>query len=225
MRLSLGLSQDVRVEQRLGQSLCLRLTHEQRLELSCYLFGARMELIQSLREEQYEPRATCPHCTRRLEAPEIIAGFNDDPRDFTTQCPKCRTRFEPRLICFAEGGNLELPFYCSQQILAQLPGKEALAPEEFSRLHPAIYRSTIVHHGGIRKAFGLVGLPYPFEEVDDWRHKIRPFLGRLPDTVIAGCAGVSAATIRAIRRKAGIRRFTRAAAFARMQKKAGRRRR
>jgi hypothetical protein len=74
--------------------------------------------------------------------------------------------------------------------------------------YPAIYRSAIMHHGGIRQAFEKVGIQYTFEEISDWKNKICPFLGRLTDTIIAECVDVPVSTIRAIRRKLGVSRCT-----------------
>lgn len=172
-----------------------------------HVFSLRMELIEALRGERYRPRGICPSCGRKLKPEEIIAGFNRDPNDFTTKCPGCGTRFQPILICFGREMNIELPFFCSAQTLAQMRGKEALPPEEFAWRHPAIYRAAIVHHGGVRQAFAKIGIEYPFEEALDWRNKIRPFLGRLPDTIVAKCANVSARVIGAMRRKLGVKRY------------------
>jgi hypothetical protein len=103
---------------------------------------------------------------------------------------------------------MEIPFYCDSQTLAQLEGKETLPPEQFSIKFPGIYRSAIVHHGGVAQAFAKIGINYPFEEISDLKHKVAGFLGRLPDTIIAACAGVAVHIIRSMRRKAGIDRYT-----------------
>jgi hypothetical protein len=202
----MSLGHRIRQTQRLTQSL--RLSQAQRIKVQGHIFALRMALVQELRGERYEPRATCPSCSRKLTPMEIIRGFNQDPNDFTTCCSACGHRFEPMLVCFGDGPQIELPFYCDCQTLAQLQGKETLQPEQFAREHPAIYRSAIVHHGGIRRAFEKVGIQYAFEEVSDWRNKIRPFLGRLPDTIVAECVDMSVVTIRTIRRKLGVPRYT-----------------
>lgn len=173
-----------------------------------YILSARLALIQALRGEKYEPKAKCPECGRRLTAVEIIRGFNQDPYDFTTRCTRCGFRFEPRLICFHGEGRLELPFYCDSQALHQLRGLQNLTAEELAAKHPAVYRSSIVHHGGIRQAFAKIGIDYQQEEIHDWKNKIKPFLGKMPDTIIAECVDVSVNVIRRIRKKLGIERFT-----------------
>jgi len=202
--ISLGCS--LRQTQRLA--LSLRLTPVQRVQIQGLSLSLRLALVQELRGERYEPRATCPKCGRKLTPVEIIHGFNQNPNDFTTCCTGCGYRFEPSLVCFSDGSQIVLPFWCESQTLEHLRGKETLPPEELARAYPAIYRSAIVHHGGIRRAFAKIGAEYPFEEIGDWRNKIRPFLGRLPDTIIATCVDVSVATIRGIRRRHGVRRYT-----------------
>jgi len=192
----------------LTQKLCQRQELTQRLVIG-QLFTLRLALIQELRSEQYRPRAECPECGRKLTPGEIIQGFNDDPRDFTTCCTGCGRRFEPKLICFADGARVELPFFCNSQMLEQLRGKELLSPKQLARRHPAIYRSAIVHHGGISQAFKEIGINYQFEEIPNWQAKVEPFLGRLPDGMIARCVDVSPSVIRRMRQKQGIGPYTR----------------
>lgn len=207
----MSFGHEMRQTQRIAQSL--RLSPELRQNIQGHVFALRMELIQQLRDEQYTPAGVCPSCRRELTPVEIIRGFNQDPNDFTTRCSGCGTRFEPVLVCFGNGVRVELPFYCGSQTLAQMRGLETLRPEEFAREYPAIYRSAIVHHGGVRRAFEKLGIRYAFEEISDWKNKIQPFLGRLPDTVIAKCVDVSAGAIGTMRRKLGIERYALRAAL------------
>lgn len=191
-----------------------RLTQEQRLSIQSQQLGLRIELAGELRGERYEPTASCFECGRKLTPGEILQGFNDNPHDFTTRCSGCGHRFEPKLVCFSGRSTLELPFFCDIQTLDQLPGKENLSPEQLSRLHPAIYRAAIIHHGTIRKAFKEIGINYEFKEIPEWKNKVTAFLGRLPDTVIAKCVNVPATTIRSMRKKLNIDRYTAAVALA-----------
>ena len=203
MGMTMQLIQRQKQEQRLEQ----RLTQEQRILLRTHLFSLRMELVNILREERYVPKAECPKCLRQLTPIEIICGFNRDPNDYTTCCSACGHRFEPKLICFYDGGQMELPFFCDSQALSQLHGKENISPDELARKHPAIYRSAIVHHGTITGAFRKIGIEYRFEEVSDWKNKIKPFLSSMPDTAIAECVGVSVSTVSAMRKKLGKPRY------------------
>jgi len=196
-----------RFEHRLEQKQVLRLSAEQRLQIENRLFGLRMELIQALRGDRYQAGEACPSCGQKLSAAEIIGGFNQDPDDFSTACVACQRRFNPRLICFGDGTRIELPFYCAMQVLARLPGKEMLSPEEFLKAYPAIYRSAIVHHGGLCQAFAQMDIVYPFEEISGWKAKVVSFLGRLSDKMIADCVNVSAVTVGNYRRKLGISRY------------------
>ncbi len=190
----------------------IRQTHElspeQKVQVEEYSLALRVELIQKLRDERYEPKGVCPKCSRKLSPIEIIRGFNQDPNDFTTCCSACHYRFEPTLVCFGKAVNMELPFYCDCQTLEKLRGKEILETEQLAREHPVIYRSAIMHHGSIRGAFRKIGIHYDFEKISDWKNKILPFLGRLPDTIIAECVGISVNVIRNTRRKIGVSRYT-----------------
>ena len=203
------------VSQRLRQTQSVRQTLKcSQAQLQSHLLGLRLDLIEALRQERYEPKATCPGCGRKMTALEILRGFNQDPRDFTTECTGCHTRFQPLLICFGKDGasRIELPFYCDAQTLDQLRGLERLNPEELSFQHPAVYRSAIVHHGGVVQAFAKIGITYPHEGISDWRAKVTPFLGRMHDSVIADLASVSVHQVFELRSKLKINRYTKAVA-------------
>src|SRR3989344_1344742 len=210
MELSAGYS----LELRKRMEKLLELSPEQRLLVQEMAFGLRMDLVYELHGERYEPNGQCPKCFRRLTPVEIIRGFNQSPRDFTTQCPKCRRRFEPSLVVFSNGVNVYLPFYCDIQTLEMMRGKDKISPEKFASGHPAVYRSAIVHHGNLRQAFNRIGVRYNFkEETHDWKNKVGPFLGRLPDTIIAECVDKPVHIIRVMRRKLGISRYTLSKSF------------
>ncbi|TSC67085.1 MAG: hypothetical protein G01um101472_533 [Parcubacteria group bacterium Gr01-1014_72] len=178
------------------------------LELSqAHRLSLRLALIGELWDERYEPQAVCPKCRRALTPTEIIGGFNQDPNDFTTECTGCCHRFPPELVCFGNASRVVLPFFCDSQTLHQLSGKERLSPKQLASEHPAIFRSAVIHHGSVRRAFERIGIRYPFEEIADWKDKVRGFLGRLPDTIIAECVDVSVKVIRLMRRELGIARF------------------
>ena len=201
------MSFSIRLKQKLAQSL--RLSLEQRIKIQQLAFSLRMALIQELRGERYEPRATCPECSREMTPVEIMKGFKQDPNDFTTCCSACGYRFEPILVCFGDGTSITIPFYCDMQTLSQLQRLGAfLSPEQIESRNPGVYRSAIIHHGGLRRAFERIGIRYDFEEIHDWKSKVIPFLGRMPDTIIADCANASISTVRALRRKLGVSRYT-----------------
>lgn len=202
--MSMELRQSVSVQQRQE----IRLSHEQRLAIAEQQLGLRLELVGALHDEQYTPRGDCPSCAHKMTPAEIVRGFNAEPTDFTTGCPKCRYRFEVKLICFGRGSQMELPFYCASQVLHQLGALKALTPEAISRSHPAVYRSSIVHHGTLRQAFAKLGISYLFPEQVEWQSKVRPFLGRMPDTVIAECADVGVRVIRRLRRELDVEPFS-----------------
>jgi len=117
MSMSLGLSQ--RQAPMLSQRLEQKLSQKHALSL-------RLSLVQRLarrirgKEEDYRPKGTCPSCSRRLSPAEIVLGFNRNPIDTTTKCPKCKHRFQPMLFAGHTGSSIEMPFYCPIQTLGML---------------------------------------------------------------------------------------------------------
>lgn len=186
-----------------------RLTIEQRHEIKMQQVAMRLELVSSLRNERYKPKASCPDCGHDLTPTEILAGFTDDIKDFTTGCPRCDHRFAPSLICFGEASQIEIPFYCGVQAQDLLSKVSDLSPEEIARKYPGEYRSAVVHYGTLQAMFAELGVDYnTYQELEGWQAKIQPFLGRMPDTKIAECVGASAKTVSKLRRNRGIPKFT-----------------
>lgn len=190
-------------EMRLTQRIEHRLSMEQRLENRLSL---RLALLNASHGEKFTPVGDCPRCNRKMKPREIMKGFRRDPDDFTTKCPKCRLRFEPRLIHESISGSIEYKFLCPTQTLARLPGMEALPPKELHAKSGMIYQSALVHFGTIRAAFKKIGIAYHFKE-ERQNPKITRFLGKLPDAVIAEYAGIPVSRIRAMRKKRGIGRW------------------
>lgn len=178
------------------------------IDVRVQIFTERLALLQSLHGVNYSPEARCPGCRFRLSVEEILAGFRPDPNDFDTTCPRCENRFEPQLIYRDRISRGELPFYCGAQTLAKLPSLVNFEPERIRREHQDIFHSALVHFGGLKAAFDRAKISYLFDEKPrDWRQKVEPFLGCLPDTVIARCVNMSSATIGRLRRSQGIERF------------------
>lgn len=197
----------------------LVMTAQQKVLVHAHRLSLCLALIAELRGERYEPKGKCSECGREMTPIEVIRGFNQDPNDYTTACTGCGHRFAPTLVCFGEHSRVEIPFYCDIQTLAQLRLREMgnLSPQKLARKFPGVYRSAIVHHGGIRSAFKKIGIDYPFEEISDWQSKVAPFLGRLSDTMIADSAGAKVSAVRTLRKKLGIERYTAAKALAEIE--------
>ena len=189
----------------------VQITHAQIAKIKAAILELRLDLIGRVHGGNYQPHAVCPKCKRGLTAMEIISGFRDDPNDYTTSCTFCNARFEPKLVYRIGDSRAELPFYCATQVLAQLDGLQTLTPEEIQKTAPAVYHSTRVHHGNFRIAFQQIGLPYAFETVSDWKEKVKDFLGKLPDTMVAKVVDLSVRTVRTLRNSRGIKPFNRRA--------------
>lgn len=183
------------------------LTTEQKQEAQCAIIGLRLELIQELRGMDFQIDARCPNCGRKLNVAEVLKGFNRDPRDFNTTCPRCRHRFVSELIHKLPAGHIRLPFLCPTQTLDALSRLRHLKPEEMQKENPAAFNSAIVNFGSIENAFKEAQVEYQFEKMLSWKNKVIPFLGRLPDVEIARCVAVNTAVISRLRNKNKIARF------------------
>ncbi len=205
--MSMGMSMSMGMRQEQRQTM--RMSLEQRAAYDDHIHGLVISLSGAVRDERYEPVGQCPICFTKMKPAEILRGFTDDPKDFTTKCPngKCQRRFAPRLICFGLGSQIELPYYCPCQVLGPLRSVSGRQPADIARELPGEYRSAIIHHGTLHNAFKQIGVDYSFPEISGWEPKAQPFLGKLPDTVIARCCGVSPAVIRRRRHAAELPTF------------------
>ena len=201
MGLSLVQTQDLRQE--------LRLTCEQRLAKALTL---RQSLLYAVSGEKYEPAGDCPKCNAKLKPVEIVSGFRRDPNDYTTKCPKCGTRFTPKIVNRSPLSTLEMPFYCPSQTLARLPSCEPVAVAEFRKRYAAEFCSALYHFGSLKAAFHRVGINYRFSDrINGWKRKITRFLGKLPDQVIADAIGISLRKVKKLRQERGILAYKRGA--------------
>jgi hypothetical protein len=196
--LSMGMSQSQRQVQ-----IC-RLTQAQRQAIAQTQLSLRLDFIAEIHGIRYTPSANCPNCDRKMSPLEIIQGFNNDPIDYRTTCTGCSHRFCPQLKHYSDTGGAELPFYCATQTLAQLERLSSLNPEELQKSDPAVYHSAIVHFLGLRPAFRKIGVVYPFDEIVGWQEKVTPYLGKLPDTIIAETVMVPLQVVRRLRRSKSI---------------------
>ncbi|MBI3421138.1 MAG: hypothetical protein HY006_03675 [Candidatus Sungbacteria bacterium] len=196
----------------------VRLTMEQRAEIRSYQLQLQIELSGAVRDEKYTPKAHCPQCYRELTANEILAGFLRDVNDFTTKCSGCGHRFEPKLICFGDAGKIELQFYCGPQAQNRLRSVSHLRPADIAREYPSEYRSAAMHYGTVKAMFKEMGIEYLFDELEGWQAKVQPFLGRMPDTIVARCVGATPRDIKKLRQAANISTYTKRKALKEIKK-------
>ncbi len=206
MEMRQGFSMRQSVEQKHHLDQGVRLTYEQRLRAETLQLSLQRDLVEEIHGRRFVPKAECGKCGHELSDMEIMNGFNQDPSDFTTACPKCQSRFFPTL--FSSGvGSITTPYYCPMQTLDQLVALKEMRPDYF-RVHAlAIYNSAIIHFGGLAQAFKRIGIIYAFEEKTEWMNKVITFLGKMPDTVIAGLVHTSAYQIRKLRKAHHIERY------------------
>lgn len=190
MGMSMSCSQRVETTQRMSAEL--------RLDLQLSL---RLELLEAIYGEQYHPTGDCPSCNRKMTKVEILKGFRNDPTDFTTKCTDCGHRFQPKLIARTAASSVEMPFFCADQTLAQLCGKEEMSVEQLELSYLGVYRSALVHFGSLAAAFARNGVSYAREAMEHWKAKVHGFLGKLTDKLIAECVSAPVKEVRAYRRE------------------------
>ena len=211
MHMSLGCGLSLRQEPQLSTRLEQRLAHKQALTLRLSLVHKLARKVRG--EEDYRPKGTCPKCDRHLTPAEIVLGFNRNPNDVTTKCPKCKHRFEPILYAASHAGasSIQMPFYCPTQTLAMLkPEMTTVTFDEFKKTYTAIYRSAAYHFGSLKTAFAKINLIYKLEpRISAWKKKVLSFLGKLPDAVIASNVNASVREVRKLRKEKGIGAYRR----------------
>lgn len=201
-------------------SLSPHLSHEQRQELkltqrlevrqSLDALAIRVEILQALRPGEHAcPEGSCPKCLRDLTIKEILEGFLDDVNDTTTSCPECKHRFQPRLVARSVAGYTSIAFLCEKQTLGRLPELASLSFEEIQRNHQQVLASARFYWGTITKGFSLIGRTFVGEPSLTWKDKVKPFLGKCPDTLIAELCDVSPSTVHRYRVSLGVAAFQR----------------
>lgn len=203
MSMSIGLSLHVSQRQERSQQL----THAQRIAVQTKQLKRLRSLTGALNGGRFTPKATCPSCGRGLKDAEIMRGFLDDPRDFTTQCPRCKHRFAPRLVRHTAASTIEVALFCPQQTLDQLKALQDLPVTEIEAKHAGVYHSALLHFGGLAQAFKRAGFTYAHAADLDWKKAAKRFVGKLADTVIARLVGATAAAVGKLRRSLGIERY------------------
>lgn len=197
MSLSLGLTQSQSMSQRQEQRQTLKASLSQGL-----LLTMRIEILDTLFPGgRFHPRGKCPGCEHQMDEVEILKGFSADPYDTTTKCPKCSRRFEPRLVAGGMASTIELPFYCESQTVQKLRELGPLAFEVIEREHPAVLASARFYWGCLRTGFGKANIRYDLDPPLTWQDKVKGFLGKCPDTLIAEVCSVSADSVRRLRNK------------------------
>ncbi|MCB0335177.1 MAG: hypothetical protein KDD62_02695 [Bdellovibrionales bacterium] len=192
-------SQSVRQRQRL--ELNQKVSCDQQLSL-------RATLLQALHPDgYYHPEGRCPQCEHDLSIKEVLQGFSRDPNDFLTTCPKCKARFAPKMTQRSNASSTELPFYCEVQTIGWLRRIDPIGYDEFKKQYPAVLQSARYYFGTLTNAFSQIGIDYLHEPELKWHEKVKPFLGMLPDSVIAECVGKAASTIRRLRIKEGVEKY------------------
>ena len=197
--MELSLRPDLTLDQRL--ELSLKIIHG----LSQELLLLKQELIETIHGLRYSPLATCPKCGKKLSEHEILTGFTNNPYDLRTTCPNCQHRFESRLRHYGERSSIYVSFMCPAQAIHGLGKIGLLTETELQREFPMVYQSCKYHFGSLKTAYKQIGIE--FKEDIPWKEKVKDFLGKLPDRVIAIVVGTTSNHISKLRKSLGIAIF------------------
>lgn len=169
-----------------GQKMELRQEH---VRESTGRYNEFLSFVSTAHNIKMTPSATCPKCSQSLMIAEIVLGFKTDVNDYTTECPRCKQRFEPTNLLSFQTGK-EVGFWCNPQTRERLPGKEMLELADFEKQHPEIYYSAIFWFGSLLNAFKAIGVEYRREKFDI-ESKARTCLGQISDKDVAAIFGIS----------------------------------
>jgi hypothetical protein len=180
---------------------------EQRLLVTLRL---RIEMLDALWGDEYgdfKVEERCSHCKMRLTLIQILQGFGADPEDTLSACLSCKNRFPPRFVGSSSHTDyIELSLWGPKQTLQRLKGK---GNESFlSLVYTSFGRSALIHFGGLKEAFAKIKVAYRHEPPIGWKRRVSPYLGRVPDQMIAEVVGTSRSAIRRLRDKTGIESFS-----------------
>ncbi len=179
-------------------------------EFKKIVWRRQRELVEAITGKKFTISCVCRNttCAHSYTEWEIVNWFDVD--GFTVECPKCGWHSEPRLtVDFGDGGNrkrIECQLYGPGLVLERLPVVLKSPPWDFAE-YSAICNSAVVHFGGLKQACAQLGIERSFGPGPDWRDRIDPFLGRLPDTVMARLLDTSPRFMRRWRRNQRIAPF------------------
>ena len=103
---------------------------------------------------------TCTKCNFELSEEQIRAGWSKNPNDYTTECPRCKSRFIAYFRLLEEDeeiAKLEFlsPFHvfdAMEKMWAQQPGQSKKLGEDFLlKKDPLIYWNLIRRFGNYKK--------------------------------------------------------------------------
>jgi len=117
----------------------------------------RQRIALLIQETVITPDGVCPGCGHKLSEEEIQAGWRNDPRDYTTKCPKCSKRFVA-LLRLTDNEKKEIGshnYLCRIQLFAELKsvqrGKSGRLGMYFlTEKHPELFWNMIRHFGSYK---------------------------------------------------------------------------
>ncbi len=192
-----------------------RLSDEERQRVDSHQFALCQDLREAIGESEFFPQTACPSpgCLGMADPVQSLEWIRAGMPETPVRCLVCTApillRPYLRRAGFFAGSAMELPLYRAEEALERL---QVQAETPFSTLrseHGGLYHSTILQFGGLREGFARIGVAYADAVALDWRVQVEPFLGALPDAVIARIVGAPVGEIRKRRQRTGKPAFTR----------------
>lgn len=102
--------------------------------------------------------------------------------------------------------EMRVSYFTSEAVLQTLQ-QEIFLPEQLDMIiaPSPLLASARYHFGSLRNAYKQVGVDYPHAEIADWQEAVIPFLGTVPDGVLAELINVSPWAVKRLRRHHEIR--------------------
>ena len=170
---------------------------EKKKETSCATetqkLRARKEILFLLRGIRDGICAQCKRCGYSFPETNIVMEFSKLKKEniLFIRCNKCGYgSVDPKItsndipICTFRSQFLTLSMLKYEDI-------ESLDPERIKSDYESVYHSAIFYYGSLKNAFSFVSKNYKYEEIPDWKVKIRPLVGQFSVSLISKMSGVS----------------------------------
>jgi hypothetical protein len=184
-------------------------TPKERRSIQRAIFTARLELIGKVYNLPFTLQTKCDLCARTMPALDVISAMMCDLATGTVPCTTTRHTRIGRVQPFLTVRERTLPLGSVKYFKENLTVLSRISPRFIRETYPVDFLAAHIFFGNLPRAFSYAGIDYPHKESVAWQEVIDPFLGKVPDEIIATCVGVVRRTICKYRDKKRIPPFDR----------------
>lgn len=167
------------------------------LEARRFVFDLRMELIRRLHELQFELYTKCHACDAWFSSYNAIQQLKEKKnhaKNFV-ECRECGEKIHPFLVYRSRSVKGNCYLGSVEQLGKNLEQLADRSPKDIKDHHTAVFLAALIYYGG-DLGYAAAACPAKVTYVDntvipDWREKVLPFLGKMPDKMIALAVRVS----------------------------------